>query len=103
MKITNAELIGEMKHYAISAEIDKGKTILLINATLTEMYDANSDSTAYELTNLDSDSPVSSSASLQEELKEKAIEWIEAKKCSVCGMPEDEDGRCGCTNADVNA
>ena len=103
MKITNAELIGEMKHYAISAEIDKDKTILLINATLTEMYDANSDSITYELTYVDGNSPVFSSVSLQEELKEKAIEWIEAKKCSVCGMPEDEDGRCGCANADANA
>jgi len=101
MKITNAELIGIMKHYAISAEINKGKTILLVNATLTEMYDANSNSTSYELTALDGDNPLV--ASQEKELEDKAIKWLYAGKCSVCGQPEDDDGRCGCTNADANA
>lgn len=98
MKITNAELIGEMKHYDISAEIEKNKTIFLIHATLTQMTDTNSEGADYELTILDSDNPVSLTASEEEELEAKAIEWLEAKKCSVCGQPEDDDGRCGCVN-----
>lgn len=98
MKIANAELIGEMKHYAINAEIEKGKTILLVETTLTEMYDANSDSTAYEFTD-NLSHPLTPKQS--KELKELAIEWLEAKKCSICNKPEDDDGRCGCAADDV--
>ena len=103
MKIIKAEVIGEMKHYAIDAEIQSGRTFFLITATLTEMYDANTDSTEYDFTTIDSDNPVVLTPAQKQDLKAKAIEWIEAKKCSICGQPEDEDGRCGCVNADANA
>lgn len=92
-----------MKHYNISAKIEKNKTIFLFNATITEMYDSNTDSTEYELTYPDNHLPVPLTVSEGRELKTKAIEWLEAKKCSVCGQPEDDDGRCGCVNKDANA
>ena len=35
------------------------------------------------------------------EIEEETENW-QGPICLVCGQPEDEDGRCGCTNKDSN-
>jgi len=30
------------------------------------------------------------------------LDWSAEQVCDICECPEDEDGRCGCTNKDAN-
>jgi hypothetical protein len=74
MKILEKIETGRTTYYSITAEIEKQKRKIQIEATLTEMYDENSGTQDYELNILNSD-PLGYSLNdkQQKKLKELAI------------------------------
>ena len=79
----------QLKKYRVTCDI--------ISATLTAVVEAENEDEAKEL--FDSLAP---DEVIEEPATERFDNYEVEKLCDICNQPEDEDGRCHCTNEDAN-